>query len=375
MVGIGVKTFFMQVCQNCSVITIETSPTRTAIKGRTRKYWYGAPYPSSYHWHEDIKQLPWVARPPGARKLLSLIIGSVRTTQPTSNNLRKLLYNQCTSDPKGSCIWHKTRHSCSGVVNATNEMLQLRDSVYCPAPTGDSVTRKSIFDSLTAGCIPVLFSRASLSQYMWHVSESQIDEIAVYIPMKKINEEGANFLDILRAIPEEKVQKMQKAIEKIAPTLQYSVVPSRIGTGENGITWKPPFRDAGDVIIERILDRKTVEPVQGFTDDELLDQVNLQNKIMDEHDDYAALRSEGKIGAIKDKVQIAKGRKGISKLLTSETMYYPPYKSIMLSTTFLPAEVLRNTDIIEYDKKGKVRYLSGRNPTAVAIRHPQELDR
>ncbi len=33
MVGIGVKTFFMQVCQNCSVITIETSPTKTAIKG------------------------------------------------------------------------------------------------------------------------------------------------------------------------------------------------------------------------------------------------------------------------------------------------------------------------------------------------------
>ncbi len=33
MVGIGVKVFFMQICQNCSTITIETSPTRTAIKG------------------------------------------------------------------------------------------------------------------------------------------------------------------------------------------------------------------------------------------------------------------------------------------------------------------------------------------------------
>ena len=32
-------------------------------------------------------------------------------------------------------------------------------------PTGDSLTRKSLFDSLVAGCIPVLFSRASLTQY------------------------------------------------------------------------------------------------------------------------------------------------------------------------------------------------------------------
>ena len=59
MVGIGVKTFFMQICQNCTTISIETSPTFTAIKGRTRKYWYGAPYPSSFHWHEKIKTLPW----------------------------------------------------------------------------------------------------------------------------------------------------------------------------------------------------------------------------------------------------------------------------------------------------------------------------
>ena len=42
MVGIGVKVFFMQICQNCSTITIETSPTRTAIKGdkEARSYLY-----------------------------------------------------------------------------------------------------------------------------------------------------------------------------------------------------------------------------------------------------------------------------------------------------------------------------------------------
>ena len=33
--------------------------TGTAPPGRTRKHWYAAPYPSSFHYHEGIKELPW----------------------------------------------------------------------------------------------------------------------------------------------------------------------------------------------------------------------------------------------------------------------------------------------------------------------------
>jgi hypothetical protein len=55
MVGIGVKTMWMTICQNCTSIVIETSPTNTAISGRSNKYWYAAPYPSSYHWWKGIK--------------------------------------------------------------------------------------------------------------------------------------------------------------------------------------------------------------------------------------------------------------------------------------------------------------------------------
>lgn len=116
--------------------------------GRTRKHTYAVPYPSSYHWYEGIQQLPWLPdgvtdksffssnrmlsnsssdeysqhaarelkandQANGGRDILALIIGSVRTAQPTSNNLRKLLYNQCETDK--DCQWHKTAHSCSGV--------------------------------------------------------------------------------------------------------------------------------------------------------------------------------------------------------------------------------------------------------------------
>jgi hypothetical protein len=42
-------------------MSIETAPGNIAIAGRTRKYWYSVPYPSSIHWHAGIQTLPWLA--------------------------------------------------------------------------------------------------------------------------------------------------------------------------------------------------------------------------------------------------------------------------------------------------------------------------
>ena len=312
MVGIGTKTFFMQICQNCTTVTIETSPTKTSIKGRSRKYWYAVPYPSSFHWHENIKTLPWEVD--GERHLLALFIGSLKTSQPNSNHLRRILNSHC-QEPE--CKWVKTAHACSGVIKQQDNMLLLRKSIFCPAPTGDSITRKSIFDSLVAGCIPVLFSRASISQYMWHVPESQIDSISIYIPLADIVNDGKNFIDVLKSVPADTVKSLQANIRRIAPTLQYAIVPEKYGNGTSGETWDPPFPDAADVIIRRILDRKTVEPIEGFSDEELLNQHEKQNYIMDTHDDYAALRRDkpGEKKKYKKKKGITTGLAGVSRII------------------------------------------------------------
>ena len=107
------------------------------------------------------------------------------------------------------------------------------------------------------------------------------------------------------------------------------------------------------------MDRNTVQPIQGFTDEELLSQVELQNEIMDTHEDYAALRAaenpNKKQKGMKDKKAIAPGVKGISKLVTEPI--YPPKGSVLLSSEFIPAEVFLNTDIVEYNK-GKVTYVT-----------------
>lgn len=64
-----------------------------------------------------------------------------------------------------------------------------------------------------------------------------------------------------------------------------------LGNGSDGRTWSSPFRDAVDVITEKLLDRRTIEPVQGFSEEDLIRQKCMQNDIMQNHADYTGKRA------------------------------------------------------------------------------------
>jgi hypothetical protein len=94
----------------------------------------------------------------------------------------------------------------------------------------------------------------------------------------------------------EEVRRKQEAVARIAPRLQYSIIPERVATAPPGtVTWRPPFRDAVDVIVERIVDPSTVDPLDGYSNQELMRQHMEQKAIMQQHEDYAALRPKEKI--------------------------------------------------------------------------------
>lgn len=217
---------------------------------------------------------------------------------PNASRLRATLYAQCkefntrlnmngnSKSRSEKCVWQKAAHDCTGLLNVTlavdttagtgseaskdgNVMRLFMRSVFCPAPWGDSYTRKSLFDSILSGCIPVIFTRISLLQYNWYLSEKEVNDISVYIPLTDVMDYGKrlNFMDILAGIPTSVIRQKQSAIEKIAPRLQYSVVPSRLGVYDylrtrsvisndpsiEVVTWSPPFKDAVDVFVENIL--------------------------------------------------------------------------------------------------------------------------
>ncbi len=84
--------------------------------------------------------------------------------------------------------------------------------------------------------------------------------------------------------------------------------------------WEPPFPDASSVIISNMLDEKTIEPIDGFTDEELSQHHETQVDIMDNHEDYASLRGVNKINGDSEKEKEMKRRKrkvAVSKILAT----------------------------------------------------------
>ncbi len=180
--------------------------------------------------------------------------------------------------------------------------------------------------------------------------------MSVYIPIKTINEDKANFLQILKMISSEVIRTKQVMIERLAPLLQYTVIPERY-RGDQGV-WQPPFRDAAGVIIDRILHPATIEPTTGYTNEEFVALVLQQDKIMSEHEDYAALRGYNTTNKLK---QISQVSKGLSIIQTVDTIRYPPFESIALSSSFIPERILRDKRIVEYQVRNgyeNITYLS-----------------
>jgi hypothetical protein len=61
----------------------------------------------------------------------------------------------------------------------------MHQSQFCLQPPGDSPTRRSFFDAMLAGCIPVIFSKeAAWSQYFHHLPNDGAS-YSVYIPVLK----------------------------------------------------------------------------------------------------------------------------------------------------------------------------------------------
>ena len=113
IIGIGAKVLLTQKCMNCSVMTIETTSSfisRKYYSGKSKKWWYAVPYPSSFHYTEVLKKqhYPWRLRARKAdRPNLAIFIGSLYTSTVGSNRLRTRLQSYCRADDgaHGACLW------------------------------------------------------------------------------------------------------------------------------------------------------------------------------------------------------------------------------------------------------------------------------
>lgn len=115
-------------------------------------------------------------------------------------------------------------------------------SRFCLQAPGDSFTRRSTFDSVLAGCIPVFFSQhTAYTQYAWYFPEER-SSYSVYIDEKEAVGEK-RIEEVLMGISSEEVKRMREVVIGLIPRVTYAHPNASSDVG---------FKDAVDVALERL---------------------------------------------------------------------------------------------------------------------------
>ncbi|KAK8577775.1 hypothetical protein V6N13_028040 [Hibiscus sabdariffa] len=142
--------------ENITMLTIESGSSENDI---------AVPYPTYFHPSNDFQVHQWqeFIRKQNRPYLFSFA-GARRSKQKGS--IRAEIIDQCQSSNK-LCNFLDCDSSINNCNNPANLMNLFQSSIFCLQPPGDSLTRRSTFDSILSGCIPVFFHPGSAyTQYV-----------------------------------------------------------------------------------------------------------------------------------------------------------------------------------------------------------------
>ncbi|KAK4431595.1 Xyloglucan galactosyltransferase XLT2 [Sesamum alatum] len=216
--------------------------TRLLIEKNPWDYFdVGVPYPTGFHpasvadvklWQDFVS----------SRERHTLFCFAGATRGFIKNDFRGILLSQCYSEP-GSC----RVVDCGGskCANGSSAILEtFLHSDFCLQPRGDSFTRRSIFDCMVAGSIPVFFwHRTAYLQYQWFLP-GEPESYSVFIDRHEV-QNGTSIKSVLDKISKEKVKSMREKVIEYIPKMIYA----NSDKGLEGID------DAFDVAVEGVLRR------------------------------------------------------------------------------------------------------------------------
>jgi hypothetical protein len=132
--------------------------------------------------------------------------------------------------------------------NTDNNLVPwMQHSIFCLQPPGDSPTRKSFYDSLTCGCIPVIFGNHSL-QYAFS-SYFDFSKFTVSIPTDVVYEGNRSILKFLQTIDKPTIQKLHINLLGIIKYMQYSITEQDVE--ESNDAFKLIFAELIDKLIPK----------------------------------------------------------------------------------------------------------------------------
>ncbi|XP_057963177.1 probable xyloglucan galactosyltransferase GT17 [Malania oleifera] len=196
--------------RNISVLTVERHPWRGSNQ-------HGIPYPSYFHPSTWEEMSTWQDRVRRADRIhLFSFVGAPRVGVEKAA-IRDEIMRQCAESIR--CELVKCGKGASKCYEPEEVVKVMMRSEFCLQAPGDSFTRRSTFDSVLAGCIPVFFSpHTAYSQYAWFLP-SDGSEYSVYIDGTG---NGRRIEEELRLIPAERVERMRRRVVDLIPRVTYA---------------------------------------------------------------------------------------------------------------------------------------------------------
>ncbi|KAG4995624.1 hypothetical protein JHK84_032593 [Glycine max] len=229
----GSKFRFIPESMNMSMLAVEASSWNND---------YAIPYPTSFHPSEDTHVYRWQRKiRHQKRPYLFTFTGAPRPE--LEGSIRGKIIDQCRAS--SVCKFVDCSYGVERCDDPINVIKVFESSVFCLQPPGDSYTRRSIFDSILAGCIPVFFHPGTAySQYKWHLPKNRT-KYSVYIPVKDVKQWNVNVEQVLLGIPEGEVFAMREEVIKLLPNIIYADPRSKLDC----------FEDAFDLAVKGMLER------------------------------------------------------------------------------------------------------------------------
>lgn len=201
----------LNAVQNMSVLTVERNPW-------TGSNQFGIPYASYFHPSTSDEMVMWQNKMrQSKRPNLFTFIGAPRKGLEKAA-IRDDIIQQC--DMSSKCKLVNCRGEQGKECYDPGQVLRIMsESEFCLQAPGDSFTRRSTFDSILAGCIPVFFSpHTAYTQYFWYLP-AKAGHYSVYIDEK--GEGRKRIEEELLKIPREKVKRMRERVVKLIPKVTY----------------------------------------------------------------------------------------------------------------------------------------------------------
>lgn len=260
----GNKLLFLPAARNMSMLVVESSPWNAND--------FGIPYPTYFHPSKDADVFIWQERMRKLeRKWLFSFAGAPRPDNPKS--IRGQIIDECRNSSVCKlleCDFGESKcHSPSSI------MQMFQSSLFCLQPQGDSYTRRSAFDSMLAGCIPVFFHPGSAYvQYTWHLPKNYT-RYSVFIPENDLRNGNVTIEERLRQYSPLMVKQMREEVINLIPGLIYADPRSKLET----------FKDAFDVAVEAIINKVGKirrDMIEGKEDKDFIEENSWKYALLDE---------------------------------------------------------------------------------------------